>query len=62
MSETLIAFVAGTAWLAVFTVGLFAFADWVQRRDKRRHEAETSTDRDRGETKVPDQPERKGAA
>ena len=61
MSETWIAFIAGAAWLTVFTPGLFAFADWVQRRDDRRHDAETSAGYDRGETQAPDRPKRKGA-
>ncbi|MDG4868666.1 hypothetical protein P8631_11705 [Guyparkeria sp. 1SP6A2] len=38
MNETWIAFIAGAAWLAVFTAGLFAFANWVQRRDHRRRD------------------------
>ena len=41
MSETWLAFIAGATWLAVFTFGLFAFADWVQRRDRRRRDEET---------------------
>ncbi|MDG4868528.1 hypothetical protein P8631_11000 [Guyparkeria sp. 1SP6A2] len=36
--ETWIAFIAGAAWLAVFTAGLFAFANWVQRGDRRRRD------------------------
>ncbi len=42
MSETWIAFLAGAAWLAAFTAGLFAFANWVQRRDRRRQDEQTS--------------------
>ncbi|MDG4866446.1 hypothetical protein P8631_00260 [Guyparkeria sp. 1SP6A2] len=38
MSETWLAFLAVTAWLAVFTAGLFAFANGVQRRDRRRRD------------------------
>ena len=38
MNETWLAFLAGTAWLAIFTAGLFAFANWVQRRDRRRRD------------------------
>lgn len=42
MSETWIAFLAGAAWLAVFTAGLFAFANWVQRRERRQRDEQTS--------------------
>ena len=49
MNETWIAFLAGAAWLAVFTAGLFAFANWVHRRDRRRHEIETFARHDREE-------------
>ncbi|MFO7582450.1 hypothetical protein [Guyparkeria sp.] len=59
MNETWLAFLAGAAWLAVFTAGLFAFADWVQRRDRRRANA-TSADGGPVQAAAPNQAERKG--
>ena len=38
MHENWIAFFAGAAWLALFTAGLFALANWVQRRDRQRRD------------------------
>lgn len=35
MNDTWIAFIAGAGWLAAFTIGLFALADWVQGRDRK---------------------------
>ena len=56
MHDNWIAFFAGVTWLAVFTAGLFALADWVQRRDRRR-KAATSADMDLVRTTTPDRPE-----
>ena len=47
MHENWIAFFAGAAWLAVFTAGLFAFANWVQRRDRRRRDEQDRAHYDR---------------
>ena len=58
MHENWIAFFAGAAWLALFTAGLFAFANWVQRRDRRRHDVDTLTGYHQGKRKMADQPER----
>jgi len=59
MNETWLAFLAGAAWLAVFTAGLFAFADWVQRRDRRR-EAASAASGDNEHTTAALRAERKG--
>ncbi|MCL7744281.1 hypothetical protein LV476_04855 [Guyparkeria hydrothermalis] len=61
MSENWIAFLAGAAWLAVFTAGLFAFANWVQRRDRRQRNERNRARYDQGIT-TSDRPERKGGA
>ena len=58
MNQSWVAFLAGAAWLALFTAVLFAFANWVQRRDRRRHDVDTLTGYDQGKTKMADQPER----
>jgi len=62
MHDNWIAFFAGVAWLAVFTAGLFAFANWVQRRDRRRRDVDSLAGYDPEKMKTADQPERKGEA
>jgi len=47
MEDKLLAFLAGSAWLALFTAGLFAFANWVQRRDQRRRDGQNRRRYDR---------------
>ena len=59
MNEIWLAFLAGAAWLAIFTAGLFVFAGWVQRRDRRR-KAATSASGDTVQPTMPDQAERRG--
>ena len=60
MSNNWLAFLAGSVWLAAFTFGLFAFANWVQRRDRRRHDSQRLAGPGHGETGKSAPPERKG--